>query len=400
MKERKVYICLMLIFLFLFASVSEISFASSSSDVWIRMYGGEKTNFSTRTFAQCWDGGFVIAGVTDFGPLLLKTDAQGNMKWNQTYEGTVNDFPDSLIETSDKGYALISRGPKLFKFDLNGNLEWNRSLMGGYRANSLIQTSDGGYVVTGFSGNPIEGETDYFWLTKTDEQGYTVWNNTYRTVGSGTATAVIQTIDGGYAMVGVMRGDVGLIKTDSSGELEWSKKYEKNDVDFGMHVFQTSDSGYMLAGTLWNRSLTGHGGLIKTNSKGELLWMKNYPGGYSMVAAATSDGGYILCSELILTRTDSEGKILWSKDLYLPESSYASERSVVQTPDGGYAVLGGGGFNASEEQPNGIVKAWIIKTDEHGVIPEFPSWIILPLLMILALVVIVMKKTMLKGRKE
>ena len=394
--ERNAVIIAVMFSLLLLGSMSTVVFASSSSDVWIRIYGGEKTNFSTRTFAQCGDGGFAIAGVTDIGPLLLKTDAQGNMKWNQTYEGTVNDYPDSLIETSDKGFALISRGPKLFKFDLNGNLEWKINLIGGYRANSLIQTSDGGYVVTGFSGNPIEDETDHFWLTKTDEQGHTVWNNTYRTVVSGTATAVMQTADGGYAMVGVMRGDVGFVKTDLSGELEWFKKYEKNDVDFGMHVFQTIDSGYMLAGTLWNRSLTGHGALIKTDSKGELLWMKNYPGGYSMVAAATSDGGYILCSELILTRTDSEGKIVWSKDLHLPESSYATESSVVQTPDGGYAVFGGGGFNASEEYPNGIVKAWIIKTDEYGIIPEFPSWIILPLFLVATLVAIVFKKSLAK----
>ena len=133
----------------------------------------------------------------------------------------------------------------------------------------------------------------------------------------------------------------------------------------------------MVAGTLWNRSLTGHGALIRTDSKGEPLWMKNYPGGYSIVAGATNDGGYILCSGLILTRTDSEGKILWSKDLQLPESSYATEESVVQTSDGGFAIFGGGGFNASEEYPNGIVKAWIIKTDNIGNVPDFPSTTIL-----------------------
>jgi len=354
-----------------------VVFASSDSDEWVQKYSGEKTNFSTRTFAQCWDGGFVIAGVTDFGPLLLKTDSQGNIEWEKTYEGTVNDYPDSLIETFDKGYALISRGPKLFKFDFNGNLEWNRNLVGGYRANSLIQTDDGGYVVAGFSGDPLKDEKDHFWLTKTDEQGQNVWNKTYHTIVTGTATAVMQTEDGGYAMVGVMLGDVGFVKTDSSGGLEWFKKYEKNDIGFGSQIFQTSDGGYMVAGTLWNRSLTGHGALIKIDSTGEMLWMKNFPGGYSIVADATSDGGYILCSELILTRTDSEGKILWSKDLHLPETSYASESSVVQTIDGGYAVLCG---------------VWIIKTDDFGNIPEFPSWTILPLVLTATLFLIIVKR--------
>jgi hypothetical protein len=396
-------IAMLVVFLFCFcllSSKSVVVFASSSSEIWIQTYGGNKTHFYTETFVQTYDGGFMIAGATEFGPLLLKTDAYGNMEWNQTYEGTFHDYADSLIETSDKGYALISRGQKLFKFDLNGNLEWNRTLVGGYEAKSLIQTSDGGYAVTGFSGDPLKDETDYFWLVKTDEHGYNVWNKTYRTVVSGTATSVIQTIDGGYAMVGSMRGDFGLVKTDSSGELEWSKKYEKTDVDFGTFIFQTNDGGYMLAGTLWNRSLTGHGGLIKTDSNGTLLWMKNYPGGYSMVTAATSDGGYILCSELSLTKTDSEGKTLWSKDLYLPESSYASERSVVQALDGGYAVLGGGGFHASEDNPNGIVNAWIIKTDPVGNVPEFPSWTPLLIALVVVVAVAVVYRRKLKQRKE
>jgi len=370
--------------LFVLASLPLIGSVYASSMMWSQTYGGDKNHFYTETFVQASDGGFVIAGATELGPLLLKTDPYGNMEWNQTYEGTFNDYADSLVETSDKGYALISRGPKLVKFDLNGNLEWNRTLVGGDRANLLIQTSDGGYAVTGSSGDPLKDETSYFWLVKTDEQGYSVWNKTYRTVVSGTATSVVQTVDGGYAMVGSARGDFGLVKTDSSGELEWSRKYEKTDIDFGTFIVQSSDGGYMLAGTLWNRSLTGHGGLIKTDSNGTLLWMKNYPGGYSMVTATTSDGGYILCSDLTLTKTDSEGKTLWSKDLHLPGSSYASERSVVQTLDGGYAVLGGGGFHASEDDPNGIVNAWIIKTDAQG-IPEFPSWT--PLLIVLSVTV-------------
>jgi len=395
MPSKKLFLSSM-VFIVL-VSLPLIGSVGASSMMWIQTYGGDRTHFYTETFVQACDGGFVIAGATEFGPLLLKTDAYGNMEWNQTYEGTFHDYADSLIETSDQGYALISRGQKLFKFDLNGNLEWNRTLVGGYEAKSLIQTSDGGYAVTGFSGDPLKDETDYFWLVKTDEQGYNVWNKTYRTVVSGTATSVIQTIDGGYAMVGSMRGDFGLVKTDSSGELEWSKKYEKTDVDFGTFIFQTNDGGYMLAGTLWNRSLTGHGGLIKTDSNGTLLWMKNYPGGYSMVTAATSDGGYILCSELTLTKTDSEGKTLWSKDLHLPESSYASEQSVVQTLDGGYAVLGGGGFHASEDDPNGIVNAWIIKTDHVGNVPEFPSWFILPLFLVSTVVVIFCKKKLAKS---
>lgn len=92
-----------LIFLFLLGSMTGVVFGPSASGEWVQKYSEGKTNFSTRTFTQCWDGGFVIAGVTVAGPLLLKTDSNGSVEWEKPYEGTVNDYPDSLIELSIKG---------------------------------------------------------------------------------------------------------------------------------------------------------------------------------------------------------------------------------------------------------------------------------------------------------
>jgi hypothetical protein len=185
--------------------------------------------------------------------------------------------------------------------------------------------------------------------------------------------------------------DFLLVKTDSSGELEWSKKYEKPDWDTGRCMVQNSDGGYTLAGTLWNRSGTGHGGLIKTDSNGNMLWMKNYPGGFQLLMAATSDGGYILCSNLTLIKTDSEGNMLWTKGLDLPtDISFAWEFSVIQTHDGGYAILGAASSPSADGQ-DWISYAWIVKTDPEGNIPEFPSWTIFPLLIISTLVAIIVR---------
>jgi len=356
--------------------------SASSSGGWIQTYGGNG-NFYAVSFVQASDGGFVIAGLTDSGALLLKTDSRGNMEWNRTYGGAASDAGKSLIETSDGGYALVS-GTQLVKFDAYGNMKWNRTLLGGNMAYSLIQTSDGGYAIAGSSGDVAHGEEPYFWLVKTDELGYNRWSKIYETVITGGAASVIQTSDGGYAMLGSnsVNPDFLLVKTDSSGELEWSKKYEKPDKDFGRSIVQNSDGGYMLAGTLWNRSGTGHGGLIKTDSNGNMLWMKNYPGGFQLLMAAHSDGGYILCSNLTLFKTDSEGNTLWIKGLNPPpELSYASELSLIQTHDEGYAILGAGSFLVFDDSSTGITNVWIIKTDSQGNIPEFPSWAILQLLL-------------------
>lgn len=185
------------------------------------------------------------------GPLLLKTDSYGNIEWNQIYEGQYSDAAYSLIETSDGGYALISSDTQQIKFDTYGNMEWNRTLLGGYRAYSFIQTIDGGYVVTGSSGDVGHGEEPYFWLVNTDELGYNLQNKTYETVMTGSAASVIQTIDGGFAMLGCNSFNPDFL-------------------------------------------------LVKTDSNGNMLWMKNYPSISSLEMASTSDDGYILCSNLTL----------------------------------------------------------------------------------------------------
>jgi hypothetical protein len=280
-------------------------------------------------------------------------------------------------------------------------MKCNRTLLGGNAAYSLIQTSDGGYVVAGVSGDVPHGEESYFWLVKTDEMGYTKWSKTYETVIAGGAQSVIQTLDGGFAMLGSnnFNPDFLLVKTDSSGELEWSKKYEKPDWDTGGCVVQNSDGGYMLAGTLWNRSGTGDAGLIKTDSNGNMLWMKNYPNGYKLLMAATSDGGYVLCSNLTLYKTDSKGNTLWTKDVGLPpDFSYPWAFSVIQTLDGGYAILGAA-YSPSADGQDGVSYAWIVKTDPDGNIPEFPSWTILPLLLVITLAFIIYRKKLYRAQK-
>lgn len=374
--------------------------SASSSEAWVQTYEG----ITAEAIIQTNDGGYAAAG-----NLLLKTDAYGNIEWNQTLSAT------SLIQTSDGGYALVS-GKQLVKTDVQGNVEWNRTLWDGNYAFSLIQTSDGGFAIAGAIGDYRYGE-EYFWLTKTDERGITAWSQTYETVMAGVALSVIQTYDGGYAMLGSSsNGDFLLIKTSSMGNLEWSKIYGSQDMDSGHSIVQTEDSGYVLGGTLWNRSNSGNmAAIIKVDSNGTVLWMKNYPGGFRVSMIGASDGSYVLCSDLTLVKIDSEGDMLWAKDLsFAFNASTGQVHSLIQTHDGGYAITG----DASSYSVNGqdwASYAWILKTDSEGnypplspssspppspeisptqtptpslsprpsaSIPEFFSWIILPLVLI------------------
>ena len=186
----------LLISVFLVASlvllgISTVS-ASSSPAMWVKLYGGSLDD-EAAAIVQTGDGGYVIAGTTSsFGAgsadfWLIKTDADGNVQWNQTYAG-----PEADV------------------------------------AQAMVRTSDSGYVIAGKTNSFGAGDSD-FWLIKVDSSGSMQWNKTYGQTTTEVANFVIQTSDGGYTLAGYMENgtdnDGWLVKTDSSGNMQWNRKF-------------------------------------------------------------------------------------------------------------------------------------------------------------------------------
>jgi len=94
-------------------------------------------------------------------------------------------------------------------------------------ARSVIQVSDGGYILAGQTESFGAGGRD-FWLVKTDADGNMEWNKTYGGTGSDLAFSVVDS-DGSYALAGRTNSfgagtaDFWLVKVDSSGNHEWNK---------------------------------------------------------------------------------------------------------------------------------------------------------------------------------
>jgi hypothetical protein len=349
------------------------SVSSHGQVVFERTYGGAEYDVGW-SVQQTQDGGYVIAGGTgSFGSggtdfYLVKTDSLGDTLWTRTYGDTADDWSYSVQETSDGGYVLTGytglSGPTpsdlyLIKTDPLGDTVWTKIYGGtdyesGY---SVRETSDGGYVVSGYTGSfGVQGEDIY--LLKTDSLGDTVWTRTYGGPFYENGPSVEVTQDGGYIVagwtnsIGAGRDDVYIIKTDSMGDSLWTRTYGDTAGDWANCVQQTQDGGYILTGVTANLGFgTGDLYIVKTDSLGSAVWTKTYGDtaldiGHSV--RETQDGGYIVAGyttsfgsgaeDVYLIRTDPLGDTLWTRTY--GGTSRDKGHSVEQTQDGGF-IIGG-----------------------------------------------------------
>jgi len=365
-----------------------------SATFFAKTYGGTDWDLAS-SVQQTSDGGYIVAGWTySFGVdssdiFLIKTDANGNVIWAKTYGRTGDDRASSVQQTSDGGYIVAGWTASfgagyddifLIKTDANGNIIWAKTYGGAGtdRASSVQQTSDGGYIVAGWTASFGAGYSDVF-LVKTDANGNIIWAKTYGGTDYDYAYSVQQTSDGGYIVAGFTTSfgagssDIFLIKTDASGNLQWAKTYGGTSWDAAYSVRQTSDGGYIVAG---GTSSFGAGlsdiFLIKTDANGDIQWAKTYRGiSYDGAHSVqqTSDGRYIVAgytfsfgaglSDIFLIKTDANGNIIWAKTY---GGTYNDEAlSVQQTSDGGYIVAG-----YTHSFGAGSRDIFLIKTDANG----------------------------------
>jgi hypothetical protein len=337
-------------------------------------------------------------GNGDFDIWLIKTDENGNIEWETTFGGSENEWPLFVKQTTDNGYMIVgitesySVGNKdawLIKTDSNGSEEWNRTYGGvafdhGYTG---FETNDG-YIIGGGTKSFGAGDFDY-WVIKTDMNGNEIWNKTYGGSGADEGRRMRQTSDDGYIISGFIwptklfqKGCCYLVKIDEDGNLEWDKHiYYGNRHGVLRAIQQTNDGGYILAGeanviNLFNLLYLGGGDiwLVKTDINGNIEWEKTIGRTFLEDGAfdveITDDGGYLIAgftrgiggvikqspiepplSTAWLVKTDADGNIEWDKEVSQGICYYCST-----TNDGGCIVTGG-------EKPHANGDAFLIKID-------------------------------------
>jgi hypothetical protein len=312
----------------------------------------------------------------------------------------------------------------IVKTDAVGNIQWQNTIGGNLddALRSVQQTTDGGYIIGGTSNSNISGDKtensngdDDYWIVKTDSIGNIQWQNTIGGSNDDWLFSIQQTSDGGFIIggtswsntsgdkneniVGMGGNDFWIVKADALGNIQWQNTIGGSNIDWLFSIKQSFDGGYFIGG----RSTSGISGdksenalgfedywIVKTDSVGNIQW-QNTIGGNNTDALTTveltADGGYIIGGfsgsgisgdkterrkgiwDYWVLKIDSIGNIQWQRTI--GGSGADVLLSLQQTDDGGYIFGGSSGSLISGDKTEnslGINNYWVIKTDVQGAI--------------------------------
>lgn len=215
---------------------------ANGDTLWTRRYPG----FWGKSVEQTIDGGYVVVGHQGlFGQediYLIRTDSVGDTLWTSTYKGLGGEEAYVVQQTPDGGFIIagntgfgncLNISPcydvLLLKIDADGGpAQWAKTYKFGSEIEfgfSMLQTTDGGYVLSGSTYNTSSGQQDAY-LMKTNNTGGVLWTKLYGSDSSDVSNSVDQTADGGFILGGWTTGfgvpeskktNIYLIKTDSLG---------------------------------------------------------------------------------------------------------------------------------------------------------------------------------------
>jgi len=320
----------------------------SQDILWEKSYGGKHAEFLFDAVPTP-DYGFILAGSSisdkngnktennngDFDYWVWKMDEKGDLDWQKSFGGKGVDLLQSIKLTVDGGFILAGtstsgKGPNkkddckgnsdfwIVKLDAKGAELWQKTIGGNgqEKLQSIIQTSDGGYILGGSSDSdksiPDEkgsedkygksensrGNLDY-WLVKLKGDGSVEWQKTIGGMYVDELKSIVQTKDGGYILGGYSNstesgdkdeknmgsGDFWILKTDSKGTIEWQRTLGGDQDDHLFALVPTMDGGYIAggnsnSGATNSKSKGNESGtdlwIVKLNEKGEVLWQETY----------------------------------------------------------------------------------------------------------------------------
>lgn len=308
-----------------------------TTKIFAKSYGTALSDLVTGV-RQCNDGGIIICGYTISGAFgdndifITKLNGSGEVVWSNLYGGAGNDQAVSIEKTSDGSFIISgttssfsgSFDPFTIKINQAGVVEWSRY----YRfwnedyCNALVQTGDGGYILTGY--------TNSFQI-------------------------------GGY--------DIYAIKLDQSGSIMWARAYGGTQNDYGNSIRSTPEGGYIIGGYTFSYGSNGEGYILKLFGDGVLRWSKSYGGiGFDNIKdLQNTSNGYIACgstisfglafeSAMVFNLDNQDGFVYWTRTFGGNAQGVANFSKVLPSGDGGFLLAGNMQEIAANQQDITLVK--------------------------------------------
>ena len=318
---------------------------------WVKTY--EDIGDESWCVRQVSDGGFIIAGASNYMGLLIKTDSGGDVEWHQTYENSTALY--SARETSDGGFIAVGYYEcdtlpgcypdiYLLKTDGSGIIDWEKydgTSDNNDWARDVIQTQDD-FVVTGTWND--NGNNSKAMLRKYSSTGELIWDEIYSSSAANEINSMLETSDGDFILAGytgTQHGDYKalLIKTDPSGQQIWKKNIQSIGSTELYAICESPNGGYIGAGycNSWRSNY-----LVERDANGGGVWndchvVEPSVSGYYDITPSSNGGYYLIDDNSVFTWVNAQGEIIFSQDI-----EYAN-MSIMEL-DGGDIVVGGYGF--------------------------------------------------------
>jgi hypothetical protein len=310
-----------------------VKFSANQNIEWQKRFGSSSDD-EARSIFQTPDGGYLVAGFYRTTSLvtactsgkkmwIVKLSPTGTIEWRKCFGGTEFNsqyYPTKLLQTSEGGYVLVGGSTLsdcshsgfdgfVLKLSASFNIEWEKCL-GGSSADylsSIVQTTDGGYIVAGNTNstngdiNDSHGGSDA-WVVKLSSSGVIEWKKCYGGTKNEEFVSVVQTSDGNFVLGGNtlsddgdvvgqhgLSQDVWLIKISKTGTILWQKCFGGEGWEQANGMMQTTDGAFALAGYTDsdnNGDVSAIRGvsdawLLKASATGVLQWQKPFGGSKS-----------------------------------------------------------------------------------------------------------------------
>ncbi|NVO20613.1 MAG: T9SS type A sorting domain-containing protein [Bacteroidetes bacterium] len=370
----------------LILSVILLSASTVGAQPKARVFFDDNESMTASSVVTSKDGGFVISGQKAYNSLFLKTDSEGTILWKRQLKlsqtSTQSSFTE-LIPTSDSNYLFAGNFyDQVLEHDIlliakvaeSGDTIWTKGVNFGYNLTitSLKETPDKGFVICGYTSINIPPYNQQF-VCKLSQMGNFVWGKLLTSLDSGEGNGIRPTQDNGFILAGFAQqntpyyGYASLVKLDAEGNISWGRKLSCSTTT-NLYAFDVEaiQDGFLVCMKM--DAYNGDVILSKTDLLGNILWSKTYTGFYSggisnnqqIRIHKLSDGNFIMVHSGEMRKIDPSGNTIWSR------SPFMDAVDMAECTDKSMLIIGNGPLLGVKQPLHYLPHIGIIRADSAG----------------------------------